>query len=75
MVLDEWYAVATVCVLTSNEEWLTVAGDELISFFVDGDAILGEDGDGTVVGSFTNTHEGSRKVVKLIGRCGSVREM
>ena len=42
-VLNEQYAVAAVFVANPNEEWLTVAGDEHIGFFVDGGTILGED--------------------------------
>jgi hypothetical protein len=67
-VLDEWYAVAAVFVANSDEEWLTVAGDEHVAFFVDGDAILGKDGDVTIIGGITDAHEGSREVIKQIGR-------
>ena len=64
-----------VFVANPNEEQLAVAGYEHITFFVDGDAVLGKDGDGTIVSGFTDAHEGSRKVIKRIGRGGSVREM
>ena len=74
-VLDEWYGVAAMFITNPNEEWLAVAGDEHVAFFVDGDAVLGEDGDGTIIGGFTDAHERSRKVIKRIGRGGSVREM
>ena len=42
VVLDEWDAVAAVSVSCSNEEGFTLASDEYILFFVDGDTRLGE---------------------------------
>ena len=54
-------------VADSYEKRLTVAGDEHISFFVDGDAIFGEYGYGAIIGGFPNTHEGSGKVLKRVG--------
>ena len=50
--------------MNPNEEWFAMAGDQHVMFFVDGDAIFGEDGDGAVVGGFSDTHEGCREVVE-----------
>jgi hypothetical protein len=52
-----------------------VAGDEHVTFFVDGDTVLGNDGDGTIISGFTDTHEGRWEVIKQIGRGGGVSEM
>ena len=41
-VLDERYTVAAMFVADSYEERLTLAGDEHIGIFVDGDAVFGE---------------------------------
>ena len=62
--LDEWYTVCAMFVTNANEDWFTPAGDEDTCLFVDGDAILCEDGNGALIGGFTDTHAGSRKVIK-----------
>jgi hypothetical protein len=63
-VLDERYGVAAMFVADSDEERLTVAGDEHIGFFMYGYSVLGEDGHGTIIGSFSTTHEGGGKILK-----------
>jgi len=63
-VLDEQYAVAAMFVVDSDEERLTMAGDEHIGFFMYGDSVLGEDGHGTIIGGVSNTHEGGGKILK-----------
>jgi hypothetical protein len=71
-VLDKWYAVVAMFVANSNEERFVVAGDEHIMFFMDGDPVFGEDGDGVIIGGITYTHEGSREVIEGIGGGRSV---
>ena len=66
MVLDERYSVAAIFVADSYEERLTVAGDEHIGFFVDGDTVFGEYGHSAIISGFPNTHEGSGKVLKRV---------
>jgi hypothetical protein len=56
-VLGEWDAVASMCVAGANEEGFTLASDEHVGVFVDGDTGLSEDGDGAVITGFTNAHE------------------
>ena len=72
VVLDEWYAVAAMFVVNSNEERFVVAGDEHVMFFMDGDPVFGEDGDGAVIGGFAYAHEGVREVLEGVsfGCCG-----
>jgi hypothetical protein len=66
-VLDERYTVAAMFIMDSYEERLTVASDEHIGFFVDGDAVFGEYGHSAIIGGFPDTHEGSGKVLKRVG--------
>ena len=72
-VLDEWDLVPTVFVTCSNKEGFTLASDEYILFFVDGHARLGEDGNGAIIASFTNTYEGMWEVLEGVGLCSSGR--
>ena len=72
-VLDEWDSAPTVFVAFSNEEGFTLASDEHILFFVDGDTRLGEDGNGAIITSLANTHEGMWEVLEGFGLCGSGR--
>jgi hypothetical protein len=71
VVLDEWDAVVAMSVSCSNEEGFTLASDEDVLFFVDGYAGLGEDGNGAVIASFADTHEGMWEVLEGVGLCGS----
>jgi hypothetical protein len=54
-------------IVDSDEERLTVTGDEHIGFFVSGDSVLGEDGHGTIIGGFSDTHEGGGKILIQVG--------
>ena len=48
----------------TDENGFTLASDEDVVFFVDGDTILCENGDVAVVSGLANTHEGVGKVVE-----------
>ena len=50
-------AVAPVFIVNTDEDRVTMAGNENIVLFVDGDTILGEDGDGVVISKATNADE------------------
>jgi hypothetical protein len=45
-----------------------MTGNEDIGFFVDGDAIFGEDRDSAIISCFADTHEGSGKIIKRVRR-------
>jgi hypothetical protein len=69
--LDEWDLVPPVLVACSNEEGFTLASDEYVLFFVDGDAGLGENGNGAIIASFADTHEGMWEVLEGVDVCCS----
>jgi hypothetical protein len=73
VVLDEWDAVLAMCISCSNEEGFTLASDEYVLFFVDGYTGLGEYGNGAIIASFADTHEGMWEVLKGVGLCGNGR--
>jgi len=70
-VLYEWDLVPTVFAACFNEEGFTLASDEYILFFVDGDAGPGEDGNDAIIASFADTHEGMWEVLEGVGLCRS----
>ncbi len=72
-VLDEWDSVPARFVACSNEEGFTLASDEYVLFFVDGDAGLGENGNGAIIASFADTHEGMWEVLEGVDVCCSGR--
>ncbi len=72
-LLDEWDLVPTVFVACSNEEGFTLASDEYVLFFVDGDAGLRENGNGAIIASFADTHEGMWEVLEGVHVCCSGR--
>ena len=47
----------------------TLASDEYVLFFMDGDARLGEDGNGAIIASFANTYEGMWEVLEGVDVC------
>ena len=49
------------------EDWFTLAGDEDICLFVDGDAIMSKNGNGAIITDRTDAHERLREVGKGIG--------
>jgi len=49
-VLGERDTIPTVVVADPYEDGLTLASDEYIALLVDGDTILGKDGDGAIIG-------------------------
>ena len=53
--------VAAVFVTHANEDRFTLAGDEDICFFVDGDAITSKNGNGAIITGLTYAHEGLRE--------------
>ena len=55
-LLDEWDAIADTLVSFANDDGLTFACDQDIIFFVNGDAILGENGNGAIVRYFSDAH-------------------
>ena len=66
---DKRDTISAVLITDPKQNGLALAGDEDVRFFVDGDAILGEDGDGAVISGFADAHQGMRKVCK--GVCSS----
>jgi hypothetical protein len=46
-----------MCIAGANEEGFTLASDEHVSVFVDGDSGLSENDDGAIITGFTNAHE------------------
>ena len=55
-LLDKRDTISAVPIMDPKQNGLALAGDEDIGFFVDGDAVLGEDGDGAVISCFANAH-------------------
>jgi len=51
-LLYEWDAIAAQLVLFADEDGVAFPCDEDIIFFVNGDTILGENGNGAIVGCF-----------------------
>ena len=68
-VLDERDLVPTMFVACSNEGGFTLA--RVHPVFVDGDAGLSVDGNGAIIASFANTHEGTWEVLERVSLCGS----
>ena len=70
--LDEWYMVSAMFITNTNDDWFTLAGDEYICLFVDGDAVTSKNGNGAIITDLTNAHERLGEVRKGIGGCSSV---
>jgi len=64
--LDERYVVSAMFVTNANEDWFTLAGDEDICLFVDGDAFTSKNGNGAIITDLTDAHERLREVGKGI---------
>ena len=70
-MLDKLDSVPTVFIACSNDKGFTLASDEYILFFVDGDAGLGEGENGAIIASFSDTHEGMWEVLEGVGLGGN----
>ena len=55
-LLDKRDTISAVLITDPKQNGLALAGDEDVGFFVDSDAVLGEDGDGAVISCFADAH-------------------
>jgi len=60
VLLDKRDMISAMLIKDPKQNGLALAGDEDTRFFVDCDAVLGEDGDGAIISSFANAHQGMR---------------
>ena len=65
--LHKWDVVVVVSVANTYEEPFTLAGNENVLLFVNGDSILGKDGNGAIIIYFSNTHKGLWEVGTKVG--------
>ena len=56
-VLYQWNLVATALISFTNENGLSLASDKYVFFFVDSNAVLGEDEHGAVIYSLPHIHQ------------------